>query len=267
MTVGVALKCENAVVLACDSQGTGGNYKAPMTKLVQLDAYRGLLLSDMASIGREVADALVPQLKEGAHTTPDVAERAADIMASVYSKLAKRHEAQVPQLADAYPAALLIGGYEKGSGQPQIYTVFSPGIATPVENFDAIGSGRVYAAPIVSREFFSPMNQERAQFLAVRAVMEACELDPYVGGAIRLALIRGGDKGYKERTDYVETEFRPKLKEIAALRRSLDDLLLTPGTKNEDQLAILLDKLGVFGIGDDAFVRLSGKAYASRDKK
>lgn len=40
MTVGVALKCRDSVILACDSQATGG-YKDLTTKLEQLDGYLG----------------------------------------------------------------------------------------------------------------------------------------------------------------------------------------------------------------------------------
>ena len=226
MTIGIIIKFKDGVVLACDSQATAGGgapYKKSTSKLEQLDTYHGLVLAGAEPISRQVTYMLREQLqKEQKADTAKIADMTSDLMSSLYRTYATRFGKDAVGIAGELPSELLIGGWDENGG-PQIYAVSSPGIFSPVDDFGLIGSGTFYAGTIMKKEFFPNMPGNRAQFLATRAVVEASEMDPYVGGKIRMATIHPRFQGFLEIPDYAEQRFKPQVEELATLIRKWED--------------------------------------------
>lgn len=171
----------------------------------------------------------------------------------------------VMTLSNSMPTGLLIGGRDKNEG-PQIYSVSSPGIFGPVDNYDTIGSGGFYAGTILKNEFFKDMHSDHGHFLATRAVLLASIMDPYVGEGVGLATIFRQPNGYRDISHTVETRYRPLVERVNKLRHDLDLILMGEAFEQEDSLARLLDTLGVFGLGADKLSMLSQKAYELRQQ-
>jgi len=230
MTVGLALKIKDGVVLACDSQATaGGNapYQKSTSKLEQLDNYHGLVMAGAESVSKLLTYRIKELLqKEQKPDTPKIAEMAYEIMASLYQQYAKGFGGmEVPALASQIPSQFLIGGWDESRG-PQIWAVNSPGLYHPVDEWDTIGSGTFYAGTILKKEFAPNMGMHRGHFLATRAVVEASEMDPYVGGKIRMATISPhSDLGFLEIEGYAEAKYKPMVEEVARMIREWEEAL------------------------------------------
>lgn len=259
MTIGVALKCRQSVVLACDSQATLGNapYKSLATKLEQLDHYHGLIMAGAEPISKQVTHTVKGYLQsEQNPTTERISDISSDVMSSLYREYARRFGRDPVDVANDFSSQFLIGGYDENEG-PQVYAVSSPGLFSPVDDYGLIGSGIFYAGTILKKEFVKDMHSERGQFLATRAVIEAAEMDPHVGGQIRLATIYGPPNGFIEIPGYVEGRYRPLVEKATSLRRDLDTILLGEEEGREEAMARLLDSLGAFGMGPIKLIELS----------
>lgn len=230
MTVGVVLKIKDGVVIACDSQATGGGgapYQRSTSKLEQLDNYHGLVMAGAEPVSKLLVYRLRELLqKEQKPDTPKIAEMTYELMASLYREYAKGFGEMKPtELANHVPSQLLIGGWDESRG-PQIWAVNSPGLYNPVDEWDAIGSGMFYAGTILKKEFVPGMGMHRGNFLATRAVMEASEMDPYVGGKIRMATIHPKlSTGFSEIPDYAEQRYGPMVEEVARMIREWEEAL------------------------------------------
>ncbi len=267
MTVGVALKCRDSVVLACDSQATAGNYKDQATKLEKLDGYHGLIMAGSGALCKDISERVRSYLgREDNPTTRKIADITSDVMAALYREYASKFGGStmddVLGLANGMPSQLIIGGRDENDG-PMIYAVDSPGIISPVENYQPIGSGGFYAGVILKKEFVKGMHTERGQFLATRAVVLASEMDPFVGEGFRLATIFRSPNGYMEIEGYIK-KFQEMVETAEKLRKDLDTIVLHEEEGRNGALARLMDFLGVFGMGGAELTNLSEIAHKLR---
>jgi len=268
MTVGVSLKCRDSVVLACDSQATAGNYKDQATKLERLDGYHGLIMAGSGALCKDISERVKGYLRsEDNPTTRKIADITSEVMAGLYRGYAGKFGGStmedVLRLANGMPSQLVIGGRDENDG-PIIYEVSSPGIISPVENYQPIGSGGFYASVILKKEFVKDMHTECGQFLATRAVVLASEMDPFVGEGFRMATIYRPPNGYREIEGYIK-KFQEMVKTAEVLRRNLDTILLYEEEGREEALARLMDFLGAFGMGREELNKLSGIASKLRE--
>ena len=215
MTIGIALKSKDSIILACDSQATlgGAPYKTSTSKLEQLDQYHGLVMAGAEDVSKRVVEMLRGYLeREQNSTTERIADMTSELMADLYRTYGKRFEKDPVTIANEMSSYFLIGGVDENRGQ-QIYRVSSPGIFAPVDHYGLIGSGTFYAGTIMKKEYVPDMVYNLGLFLATRAVAEASEMDPYVGGEIRLAGIIPS-QGFIEIPQYAEQRFVPLNEEL-----------------------------------------------------
>lgn len=259
MTIGIALKFEGGVVLACDSQITYGAapYKETKatSKLEQLARYHGCVMAGTSAIAKYLVLGVKQDLQnEQDLDTQKIAEYTADQMAALYRRYAEKFEGETANLADSLSCELIIAGVD--GDDAQIFSVSSPGIISPEDYYAIIGSSKFYAGEVMENEFFPDMSTERTLFLATRAVVASTVMDPFVGGKIRLARIYGeryggdilGEDRFIEIEDYAEQVFVPMVKKIAELRRHLDTAIIETGKDEKDKaIARLLDGLPIVG--------------------
>ena len=203
MTLCIAVKCKDGVLLACDSKtvyGRGVPIPRETNKIYILDL-DGAINNKVAMMGAGTIafiDKFIRMFRSG-----DIKKAANDVgkeslkLSEIINKVA---EPIASVICDEYikerkiikepPFDIIIGGFEE-EDEPEVFTLYGDGLAEPIHDFGSIGSGAAYAELFL--RYLLPPSDERE----IRSIIESVcyvirlveTIDPHVGGKINLAKI------------------------------------------------------------------------------
>lgn len=191
MTIGIAAKYSDGLILGSDSQLTMGDapYKTQGTKIERIGRRVGLVGAGSTDFYRDLVRRL-GERREGidGQEMPAVADIVSATMAEMYCAYASRFGKDIEGAVGLAPVQLLVAGLNQDD-TPRIFHVRPPGIYGPEDQFGIVGSGVFYAGHVLRRRRTAQMDFKTAGKLVTRAIKETAEMDPYVGGDINLVVI------------------------------------------------------------------------------
>ncbi|RWD60330.1 hypothetical protein [Mesorhizobium sp.] len=202
MTLAVAIKAVDAIVVAADSRGTIGD---PRGLTAVNDTQRKLFQFGNCGLAiagaSEMALAIIDEFgRQGLNQPQDVdAAVAAFAQAAIWSDNWYRG---IPT-AQRPGALFILGGYRTVGGQsvPLVFllnsnTAFAPQLANAYPMMAGVPQYAVY----LSHRYYDPsMSGDNAAALAEYVISETASQDPKVGGPVKIAKVT--PQGYQELTD------------------------------------------------------------------
>jgi 20S proteasome alpha/beta subunit len=204
MTLAVAIKATDAIIVAADSRGTIGDPRGltavndTQQKIFQLGSC-AVAISGAA----EMAQALMDELaKRGLSNPPNIDDAVVSFgqVADIYDLWLRAVSVEHRPLI-----ALLLAGYRRLDGSaptPMVYLLvsnvrFAPQLAGAYPMMIGVPQYAVY----LSHRYYDPnISGDQAAGLAEYLISETASQDPKVGGQIRIAKVLPGS-GYKALTD------------------------------------------------------------------
>ncbi|MFW6173013.1 MAG: hypothetical protein ACOC5T_04650 [Elusimicrobiota bacterium] len=240
MTLGIAVECEDGILLACDSMsvyGRGVPVQRESNKIytIKKDRLENGEINVVASgttaffdkfirmIRNTDLEAVADEISEGYRLSiTDFVNRVAEPLASSL-RTEYLDERKLGGGGDEL-FTLIIGGFE--NGYPTAYILFDVGLAEPLENFGTIGSGAAYAELFLRNVLPEKREINDVIKLVCYTISLVGIMDPYVGGKINLGVIT--KEGYRdvshEAVDVPIEEAKKLLKEnMKNLIDSLDE--------------------------------------------
>lgn len=202
MTLVVALRGADGMVLAADSRGTIGDPRGltaindDQNKLFRLSDHCGVGLSGASELGAKVFDELQANIvNAGAQYADDILDASRNLLRKNYDDWFDKFD------VDKRPSLMLaLAGYEQNNGQliPRTYVLGSNFDFAPqlFPNGNALIGVPQYAVYLMHRFFDPGMTIEALARLAVYLIRETASQDPKVGGPVRIASIRP-DEGFQ----------------------------------------------------------------------
>jgi 20S proteasome alpha/beta subunit len=203
MTLIVALRGKDGLVIAADSRGTIGDPRGltaindDQTKLYQLTQYCGLGVSGSSEFAAKAVDELGKVIRECSDKyAEEILTRTRDLIKNLYDDWFQKFAPQ------ARPAlSLTLVGYAKIQEQmmPRTYLLVSQSDFAPhlFPNGNCLSGVPQYAVYLMHRLYDPKMTVANLARLAVYLISETATQDPKVGGPIRIATITKTE-GYKE---------------------------------------------------------------------
>ncbi len=239
MTLGIAVKCEDGILLACDSRsvyGRGVPIQRETNKIhyIEREGIAGgqvLILgagtvafidkflrlfrdTDLTSICEEIR-------QKNLHLSHIVNKIAEPLIRALF-----REYVEERKLSDLYSLSLILGGFERDK-VAEAFVLWDIGLAEPVDGFSTIGSGAAYAELFL--RYLLPAERKIEDVIkpvcyTIRLVES---IDPYVGGKINIASIKHGGniENLSEKVPEISVEKAKKLLDSAMneLRRGFNE--------------------------------------------
>ncbi|USN45452.1 MAG: proteasome subunit beta [Candidatus Woesearchaeota archaeon] len=190
-TTTVGLIYKDGVVIAADKRATAGNLivDKSVTKLIKINDYMGVTISGSVSDIQLMTRYLKAELKlkEIRTNRKNTVSEGANLLAGLaYS-----------QIRSYFPGIghFIVAGYDES---PQLYDVFPDGSITEHDQFDASGSGSVFAFGLLENNYKDNMSEGEAVDLALRSISAAQQRDNASGNGVDIWLIN--KDGIKEVT-------------------------------------------------------------------
>ena len=203
MTLCIAVKCQDGILLACDSKivyGRGVPISRETNKIYILDM-EGAINSKVAIMGAGTVafiDKFIrmfrgENIKKSANeigkkvlTLSEIMNKIAEPIASViYEEYVKNRG-----IIREAPFDIIISGFE-AENEPDAFILYGDGLAEPIYDFGTIGSGAAYAELFL--KYLLPASENRTTQNVIEPVCYTIRLvetiDPYVGGKINLAKV------------------------------------------------------------------------------
>jgi 20S proteasome alpha/beta subunit len=210
MTLLVALKGNNGMVLAADSRGTFGDPRNvtaqndTQQKAHILSKHVGILVAGSGELGALIVNLLKQQLLSSN------VDGATDVLAALRNIVRIKYNEWFPSLPPVSPPALvvagqtasrpdlafIVAGYEN-DGTPKIFSLVSQLDFPPMQHdygFALQGISQ-YALYLLNRLYEPNRTKEELAPLAVYAITETASQDGKVGGPVRVITIEPGDRG------------------------------------------------------------------------
>ena len=203
MTVGVAILCENGIVMASDSLATftRGVPVTRNTNKLHIIRHDGLL-HPIALVGagmRAFIDKFVDRAKresiartsEALNDKLDIVDFVEHVGESICSNLFKEYMIDRVQSLGSpfveYSLSLIVAGATR-RGEMRCYHIHSPGLAESIEGYGTVGSGAAYAELFLHGFLPEPdtVRIDEAVELACYTIKGAEIMDPNVGGDAKL---------------------------------------------------------------------------------
>jgi 20S proteasome alpha/beta subunit len=230
MTLVVAIKAQDGIVLAGDSRGTIGDPRGltaindTQQKVHQLGNH-GIAFAGSSETAAALLDEYRKRNLDSQTNVDELANEIAKVSADLFAQWFREIRA-----AERAGVILLIAGYRRPPGtsetEPLIYLLnsqanFAPGLAPET----MMAGVPQYAVYLFHRYYDRNITLERARALAEYLIAETASQDPKVGGPIRIAEVTPG--GYRQLTD---SEVASVSAANAALNQNLRSFFLTGGT-------------------------------------
>ena len=200
MTLAVAIKAADGIIVAADSRGTIGDPRG-LTAVndTQQKVFQFGTCALAISGAGEMSLALLDALNKQGLSNPNGID---DALAS-FSAAANIYEGWLQAVREDHRPfmALLLAGYRAGSPNPMVYlltsnTRFAPQLSGPYPLMVGVPQYATY----LSHRYYDPaMNCDSASALAEYLITETASQDPKVGGPVRIAKLT--PDGYHTLTD------------------------------------------------------------------
>ena len=234
VTLILALKGSDGLVLAADSRGTYGDPRAgtaqndSMVKVHQLSKHAGLLITGDSGLGNQIL-AGFPQDRAAAVSTPVLVEAFRQYVRAQHTAWFQTFAVQ-PMQGMPVPlrpqVSFVIAGYEYDSegksAAPVLYSLPTTYDFAPVrmDHGFALDGIAQYALYLFNRLYRDGYSTEQLQSLAAYAITETASQDGKVGGPIRMATI-SPEHGYQGiPSNIVENLVAQNVGRSEALRKS-----------------------------------------------
>jgi 20S proteasome alpha/beta subunit len=256
MTVGIAIKCTDGLIVASDSLATFGR-GVPVSKMISkihviehpallfpvvivgagatafVDKFLDLIRRDMIV----QAQAALGQARRNSNVKLDIvdfADRVCETTAGVLYKeyvIDRQNFFGVP-IPSQFSLGLIVAGATK-DGELRAFFVHQDGLTENIPDYGTIGTGAAYAELFLRELVTEPKTKAHtkdAATLAVYAVKGAEIMDPNVGGSahVKILSVKTGDQGAKT-LDVVDFEDAEKYDKIAA--EKMEQILRDMGKK------------------------------------
>jgi 20S proteasome alpha/beta subunit len=230
MTLIVAMKADQAIILAADSRGMMGDPRGltaindNQIKLYSLGQC-GFGLAGASEMGA----ALIDEYRKKGFDQPAAVDEVMNKISHESSELYKKWFGDIPTEKRQHVVLTLAGYRNPKVPEPMIYVLdsgsnFAPMLMGAYPTLTGIPQYAVY----LGHRYYDPsISSERAKALAEYLVNETASQETKVGGRIRMAIITPKD-GYKELT---EDEVKAISKENASLNEKLREFFLKGGSK------------------------------------
>jgi 20S proteasome alpha/beta subunit len=186
MTLIVAIRYQNGVVMACDSRAIVG--ESVMRNEERKYEFLG---NDIAIVGAGMAGFESKVRKEltawfssyPSPTLEEVIRKCEDILWDIHQRYLERfkNEEEEPDFV-----TLVLATHNR------IFRIFENGYAEEEAQYACEGSGLPYGEYILSQKFKPDMSKEEAKWLATYAIIQTSRIDPAVGGRVNLILVEEG---------------------------------------------------------------------------
>lgn len=179
-TTTVGIVCKDGVILAADKRSTMGSMIASgnQEKVKQITNFVGSTQSGVVSAaqnGTKLAKAESSLIKIRKQREPTVKE-VASIMASISYN-------QIRSSGIGDYVGFMIGGYDEKEGN-QIYNIGMDGSLTRFKNFDATGSGSIFAYGVLEADYKEGISVKEGAELAIKAINSAIQRDTASGNGV-----------------------------------------------------------------------------------
>jgi 20S proteasome alpha/beta subunit len=207
MTVCVAVKCKDGLIVASDSLATFGRGVPVLRYANKVDVLKHDGLENPVAVAAAGTIAFYDKFKRRALRTGieaakkqlkhklDIIDFCDAVCEPVLTALSREYEVERSR-ALGYPGfrldlSMIVAGVDK-SGDLHAYFVHAPGLTEPVQDYGTIGSGAAYAE-LFLRYFLEQSDQvacDRGAKIAVYAIKGVELFDPHVGGKTSVKILR-----------------------------------------------------------------------------
>ena len=200
MTLCISIKCSDGILLASDSRTVYGR-GVPIsrdTNKIHIIEKQGIIGGKIAIVGAGTVAFIDKFIRMFLNTNMvDIAKEIGKDELSLFDIVSKVAEPIASALYDEYvkkrgivegTCDLLIAGYEE-EGRVDAFTLYSAGLAEPVDDFSAIGSGAAYAELFL--RYLLPSERKIGNVIkpACYTIQLVGTIDPFVGGKLNLVSI------------------------------------------------------------------------------
>ena len=248
MTVVIGIKCNNGIVIACDSQ-VEFNRGVAVKRLNANKIYK--LNENLAVAGAgtvlfiEKAVNGLKNMIEGEENkrkeklgVKEIIENIAEaVMLNLYkiydidrSRFLMSEENQTEKIQEIVDLVLMMGGVDNSNNY--LYLIHKNGVAEPVSDYATIGSGAAYAEYLLSKYYVPEISTNIGLKLAIYVIEETKTMDPNVGGPVKLIYITKDE--YKELNEENVSEIYKNIKEGERLTNKILKDLIAERIKIED---------------------------------
>lgn len=263
MTVVIGIMCEDGIVIACDSQ-VEFNRGAPVKRLNANKIYR--LKGDIAIAGagmisfiQKAIDGIKAQydklVEKGGLSIETLVNGTEDIAGAemVMASIHKRYDIERVEYlygpgaekgVEVVDMFLMMGGIEKEKEglKKHLYLLHKDGVSEPVDDYATIGSGAAYAEYLLGKYYTPDIAIEVGKKLAVYVIKEVENMDPNVGGAVKVVAL--DEKGYNELDEDETFAIYEKIRGRDEVINELRILSLADKLKTEELKTLLSEAKG-----------------------
>ena len=185
MTLIVAIKYSNGVVIGADSRTTYGEAPLMREEPQKMEKLGKNTLLTGSGFGGAI-DRILDNARSAISGKPtdsfeDIVNECENIIWAFYQKYKERYEAD--EEGPDFPMWVLATHHK-------ILRIFTTGVPEEERYYICEGSGRPYGEYILQQRFKPDMTEGDAMQLVVYAILQTSRIDPSVGGKINVALIR-----------------------------------------------------------------------------
>jgi len=201
MTLLLAIKHKNGVILASDSRATIGDslMRNEERKFEILGNKTATIFAGMAGLGNKTLSELRKWF-EASHSPPlkDVVEKCEDLVWEVHQKYEERFDEEDKV---EFPSFLI-------ATHKRIFKVHDNGYAEEVVNYACDGSGLTCGEYVLSQRFKPNMTENEVKHLATYTILQTSKIDPNVGGKVILISLKseGIEEVKEEEIDRIVTD-------------------------------------------------------------
>ena len=193
MTLAMALRAYDGLVLATDSRATGGPYQSVDTseKFLQVNRDIGVMTYGLALPGYTGISRLVETVKskreELTYFKP-IADEAGSIFQRAYVDWLDSEKQQGREVPPEFKVGFILGGYDSATNQFKVSHWESPEFQER-EQGDLLAAQWHVARFLLNKLFYPEISVEQLGELAVFLLVETAVSEPTVGGPLQLATI------------------------------------------------------------------------------
>jgi 20S proteasome alpha/beta subunit len=195
MTLAMALRAYDGLVLATDSRATGGPQQSVDTseKFLQVNRDIGVMTYGLAVPGYTGISRLVETVKsrreELTYFKP-IADTAGGVFHAAYDEWMDAEKQAGREVAPGLIVGFILGGYDSAANQFKISHWESPGFQErQYPNGDLLAAQWHIARFLLNKLFYPEISVEQLSELAVFVLVETAISEPVVGGPLQLATI------------------------------------------------------------------------------
>ncbi|MEA3408568.1 MAG: hypothetical protein U9R48_10915 [Chloroflexota bacterium] len=197
MTLAMALRAYDGLVLATDSRATGGAHQSEDTseKFLQVNRDTGVMTYGLAVPGYAGISRLVETVKskreELTYFRP-IAEAAGSVFRAEYKEWLTSQKQQGHEIPEELKVGFILGGYDSATNQFSISHWESPEFQERQYDGDLLAAQWHTARFLLNKLFYPEISVAQLRELAVFLLVETAITEPTVGGPLQLATITLG---------------------------------------------------------------------------